>query len=191
MTPASNPLDRFRAYLLLLARHQLGRQGKGKPEASDIVQQTLLEAYSKRAQFRGRTEREYAAWLRRMLACNLADAWRRLGRGKRDAAREHSLEQELEQSSMRLGSWLAAPDASPSEKAVQHEEALRAAVALAQLPEANREAVVLRYYEGLSLDEISARLNRTTPAVAGLLKRGLKQLREVLRKRSEHDSEQQ
>jgi RNA polymerase sigma-70 factor (ECF subfamily) len=142
---------------------------------------TLLEAHRKREQFRGTTDAERAAWLRRMLAFTLADALRRIGRGKRDAARERSLEQKLEQSSIRLGSWLAAGQPSPSADAVQHEEAVRVAGALAELPDANREAVVLRYYEGLSLDEVSARIGRTPAAVAGLLKRGLKQLRGVLR----------
>ena len=80
-----------------------------------------------------------------MLAFNLADALRHLGRDKRDAARERSLEQELEQSSIRLGSWLAGEQASPSEHAVRHEEAVCVAAALAALPQANREAVVLRY----------------------------------------------
>jgi RNA polymerase sigma-70 factor (ECF subfamily) len=178
---ADAALERFRQYLLLLARHQLGRQTPGRPEASDVVQQTLLEAHRKREQFRGTTDAERAAWLRQMLAFNLTDALRHVGRAKRDAARERSLEQELEQSSIRLGSWLAAGQGSPSEHAVRHEEAVRVAGALAHLPEANREAVVLRYYEGLSLDEISARLGRTPAAVAGLLKRGLKQLREAMR----------
>ena len=145
-----------------------------------MVQQTLLEAHRKREQFRGTTEAERAAWLRQMLAFNLADARRHLGRARRDAGRERSLEQELEQSSIRLGSWLAAEQASPSEQAVRHEQAVGVAAALGRLPEANREAVVLRYYEGLSLDEISARLGRTPAAVAGLLKRGLKQLRQSL-----------
>jgi RNA polymerase sigma-70 factor (ECF subfamily) len=178
-------LERFRHYLLLLARLQLGRQTAGKLEPSDVVQQTLLEAHRKHAQFRGTTNAERAAWLRQMLAFNLADALRALGRAKRDANRERSLEQELEQSSIRLGSWLAAEQASPSEHAVRHEEAVRVATALAELPEANREAVVLRYYEGLSLDEISARLGRTPAAAAGLLKRGLKRLRAVLHDGSE------
>src|ERR1700694_3486323 len=117
MSPEPDPdeaLERFRHYLLLLARHQLGRQAAGKPEASDVVQQTLLEAHRKREQFRGTTDAERAAWLRQMLAFNLADALRHLGRDKRDAARERSLEQKLEQSSIRLGSWLAAVQASPS-----------------------------------------------------------------------------
>jgi RNA polymerase sigma-70 factor (ECF subfamily) len=115
-----------------------------------------------------------------MLAFNLADALRALGRGKRDIARERSLEQELERSSIRLGSWLVAEQPSPSAEAVRHEEAVRVATALSQLPEANRAAILLRYTEGLSLDEISAQLGRTPAAVAGLLKRGLQQLRSAL-----------
>jgi RNA polymerase sigma-70 factor (ECF subfamily) len=181
MSPPDAVLERFRHYLLILARAQLGRLGHGQPEASDVVQQTLLEAHRKREQFRGSTDAERAAWLRQMLAFNLADARRHIGRDKRDARRERSLEQELAQSSIRLGSWFAAEQPSPSEHAVCHEEAVRVAAVLARLPEANREAVVLRYYEGLSLDEISARIGRTPAAVAGLLKRGLKQLRGVLR----------
>src|SRR6516164_9470708 len=100
-------LERFRPYLLLLAQHQLGRQAPGKLEPSDVVQQTLLEAHRKREQFRGSTDAERAGWLRQMLAFNLADALRALGRARRDLNRERSLEQELEHSSIRLGSWLA------------------------------------------------------------------------------------
>lgn len=172
--------QRFREYLLLLAQMQLGGRGQGKLEASDLVQATLLEAHAKRAQFRGTTEAERAAWLRQLLACTLVDALRGLGRAKRDVARERSLEAELAGSSIHIASWLAADEPSPSALAVRHEEAVRVADALAAIPEAQREAVVLRYSQGLSLEEISRRLHRTPSAVAGLLKRGLRHLRTVL-----------
>src|SRR5262245_54156014 len=81
-------VEAFREYLLLLARLQLGDRARARVEASDVVQQTLLEAHRRRGQFRGRTAGEMAAWLRRMLACNLADALRALTREKRDVARE-------------------------------------------------------------------------------------------------------
>src|SRR5262245_6457369 len=152
--------EQFRPYLLLLARLQLGEAPRGKLDPSDVVQQTLLEAHRKRGQFRGASAGEMAAWLRQMLAFALADAFRAQGRAKRDAAREQSLEALLDESSARLGDWLAAAGPSPSQQAQRHEQAARLAAALAALPEAQREALVLHYYQGRSLKDISAHLGR-------------------------------
>jgi RNA polymerase sigma-70 factor (ECF subfamily) len=170
-------LGRFREYLLLLARLQLGDRLQGKLDASDVVQQTLLEAHRQMAQFRGQNVAQMAAWLRQMLACNLADAIRALGRAKRDVARQRSLEAALDASSARLASWLAAEQSTPSQQAQRHEDVLRLAEALATLPEAQREALVLRHCQGLSLAGIGQHLGRSPAAVAGLLKRGLRELR--------------
>jgi RNA polymerase sigma-70 factor (ECF subfamily) len=173
-------VERFRSYLLLLARLHLGQRGRGKPEASDVVQQTLLDAHRQRDQFRGQGPAALAAWLRRLLACNLIDAARALRRGKRDVGRERSLEAALAESSARLGTWLAAGQSSPSHQAARNEDVLRLADALAGLPETQREALVLRYWQGLKLAEVGARLGRSPAAAAGLLQRGLKSLRELL-----------
>jgi RNA polymerase sigma-70 factor (ECF subfamily) len=173
-------LERFREYLRLLARVHIGDQLRAKLDPSDIVQQTLLEAHRKREQFRGQTEAEMAGWLRQLLACTLADAVRALGRAKRDVGRERSLEQAIEQSSKRIEAWLVAEQSSPSQRAVKHEDAARLADALAKLPEAQREAVTLRYCQGWSLADISRHLGRTPAAVSGLLKRGSRQLRDLL-----------
>jgi RNA polymerase sigma-70 factor, ECF subfamily len=170
-------LERFREYLRLLARLQLDPRLRGKLDPSDVVQQTLLEAYQKRDQFRGSTEGEWLAWLRQALAHNLADALRAFGQAKRDLARERSLEAAVEASSRRLEAWLAAEQSSPSQQAQRHERALRLAQALATLPDDNREALVLHYCEDWPLTDIATHLGRTPAAVAGLLKRGLKQLR--------------
>ena len=180
--PADRDLavESFRAYLLLLARLQLGDRLKGKLDASDLVQQTLLDAHRQRHQFRGHSAAEMAAWLRRMLACNLADAQRALGREKRDVARERSLEAALEQSSGCLESWLAAEQSSPSARVVRGEELTRLADALESLPEAQREALVRHYWQGKTLAAVAAELERTPAAVAGLLQRGLKTLRTLL-----------
>jgi RNA polymerase sigma-70 factor (ECF subfamily) len=172
--------ERFRSYLRLLAELHLGRCVKASLEPSDIVQQTLLDAHRDRVRFRGRTEAEMAAWLRRLLACNLTDAVRALGRAKRDAGREQSLEALLNSSSARLEAWFAAEQSSPSERAVRNEAIVQLVDALATLPEANRQALVMRHCQGLSLAEISSRLGRTPSAVAGLLKRGLAELRTQL-----------
>jgi RNA polymerase sigma-70 factor (ECF subfamily) len=178
-TPDLAP-ERFREYLLLLARMQLGQQFRGKLDASDVVQQTLLEAHRKREQFQGSSPQQLLAWLRRLLACTLTDALRTLGRAKRDATRERSLEAALDESSERLHAWLAAEQSSPSEQAGRHEQAVRLADALAQLPEAQRTALVLRHYHGWAVADIAQEMGRSTTAVAGLLKRGARQLRTLL-----------
>jgi len=178
-------LGRFREYLLLLARLQLRHQSRVNFDASDVVQQTLLEAHRKRAQFRGQSEAEMAAWLRQMLAYNLADAIRAQGRAKRDVARERTLEAGLDASSARLASWLAAEQSTPSQQMQRQEEVLGLAEALARLPEAQREALTLRHCQGLPLAAISRQLGRSPAAVAGLLKRGLRELRVQLGERGD------
>jgi RNA polymerase sigma-70 factor (ECF subfamily) len=174
-------VDRFRPYLRLLAQARLDPLLRRKLDASDVVQQTLLEAHQGKAGFRGRTTAEQAAWLRQILARNLANAVRDLRRDKRDAARERSLEAALEQSASALEAWLADEQSSPSRQADRHERAVRVAEALDRLPANQREAVVLRYWEGRPLAEIAGRLQTTTAAVSGLLQRGLRNLREHLR----------
>src|SRR5438105_3855074 len=140
-------LDRFRDYLLLLARVQMDARLRAQLNPSDIVQQTLLEAYRKREQFRGHDDAELAGWLRQMLVHNLVDAGRALGRAKRDVARQRSLEAALEDSSVRLHALLAADQSSPSQHALRNEEWLRVADALAHLPEPQREVIMLHFLQ--------------------------------------------
>jgi RNA polymerase sigma-70 factor (ECF subfamily) len=169
-------LEQFRAYLLLLARAQVGRDLN--LDASDIVQQTLLEAHQRFEQMAGQSQAQQAAWLRQILAHNLADAWRAIGRAKRDVRRQRSLEDELANSSVRLGDWLAAEQSSPSQHMDREERALRLAQALSELPETQREALVLHYWQGCTLAQMSQQMQKTPVAIAGLLKRGLKSLRQ-------------
>ena len=91
-----------------------------------------------------------------------------------------ALDAALADSSARLGVWLAAPGPSPAQDADRHEQAVVLATALAELPEAEREAVVLQHWHGLTVAAIGDRLGRTPAAVGGLLKRGLRRLRERL-----------
>jgi RNA polymerase sigma-70 factor (ECF subfamily) len=180
---AGRRLESFRAYLRLLARLHLAPQLRGKLDPSDIVQQTLLQAYQALGEFRGETEAQWAAWLRQILARNLAQAVRDFARAKRDVGREQALQAALDASSARLDAWLAADSSSPSQHLEQAEQALRLAEALERLPEAQREALVLQHWQGLSLAEIGAHLGRSPEAVAGLIKRGLKQLRHLMQDR--------
>jgi len=172
------PLERYRAYLGLLARAQLPAPLRGQLGSSDIVQQTLLQAHRKREQFRGHSEAEFRAWLRAILARLLADAARRHGAGH--AGQTRSLQRALEESSQRLERSLATDESEPSQGLMRQERLLELAEALGRLPKDQQTALELRYLQGLTVSEVCRRMGRGTPSVANLLYRGLKALRKRL-----------
>lgn len=176
------PLDveQYRSYLYLLARSHIGQRHQARLDPSDIVQQTLLDAHQKQSQFNGSTDAQWMAWLKQILANNLADAVRGLARAKRDISRERSLDQQVDDSFTRVDGWLAGAQPSPSQQAVRAEELIRLADVLTSLPPAQREAIVLHHLQGLALAEVARQLDKTPAAVAGLLHRGLKRLRELM-----------
>lgn len=172
-------IEQFRPYLSILAQTKFQAKLQSKLDTSDIVQQTMLQAYQSFEQFRGKTEAEMAAWLRQILANIISRNLRDLGRGKRDIQRERSIDAELQQSSMRLGGILADHgQVTPSQNVMRDETAAKLASALMELPDDQRLAILGKYWHGLSSAEIGNQLNRSAEAVAGLLYRGLKRLRE-------------
>jgi RNA polymerase sigma-70 factor (ECF subfamily) len=173
-------LESYRDYLRVLARMELDPRLRARVDPSDLVQQTLLQALEGLEQFRGTNHVARAAWLRQILARNLALASRDHFRSKRDIGRERSLQDALDQSSARLEAWLAAEGASPVGRAEWNEQALRLARALSSLPEAQCQAVTLHFLKGCSLAEVGRQLGRSQAAAVGLIQRGLKQLRSIL-----------
>jgi RNA polymerase sigma-70 factor (ECF subfamily) len=184
----SHELERYRDYLALLARLQLGAGLQGKVDLSGVVQQTLWEAYQALRAAPDRHEAIQAAWLRQILANNLRDEVRKLGTAARDVDRERSLEAALDQSSALLGDWLAANQSTPSQRAIRQEELLALAAALARLPSDQRSAVELHHLKGCALADVAWQLGRSKGAVAQLLFRGLQKLRELLSENEEHRS---
>jgi RNA polymerase sigma-70 factor (ECF subfamily) len=167
--------ERYRDYLDLLSRVGLDARLRALADSSDVVQKTLLRAHERIGQFRGTSEAEFLAWLRAILARQLADLARRAGRVHWE--KKQSLEAALEQSSARLASWLADEQPSPGEQAQRGELLLHLAEALARLPQDQRMAVELHHLEGYSVPEDGRRMDRSAGSVAGLLHRGLKALR--------------
>jgi len=175
-------LERYRGYLAALARLQVAARPwlAAKLDASDLVQQTLLQAHAAREQFRGHSAEELSGWLRQILTRTLANSLRSLGQAKRDVGAERSLEADLDASNSRLDAWLAVDQTSPSEAADAHERAAVLAEAVAALPDDQREVVLAKHCLGLTLAEIAERTGRTPASVAGLLRRGLQSLRDRL-----------
>ncbi len=107
-------LEKYRKYLLILAEMQMNPGLKQKEDPADVVQLAMLEAYRDLHMFRGETEAEFKAWLRRILLNCLNELHRRYSTQKRGMNREVSLENQLEQSSALLYQFLAADQSSPA-----------------------------------------------------------------------------
>ena len=179
--------QRYQHYLHILAQTQLGRHLRAKVDASDLVQQTLLEAHRDFGEFKGGHEGELLAWLRRILAHNLYNEARRYAAQQRDATREVSLEQMqtgVDQSSLALGGCLAATTPTPSADAVQRESAVHLADALAKLPDDYQQVLLLRVFEELPAEEVAQRMGRSAGAVRMLQMRALTALRDAMGKSS-------
>lgn len=171
-------LQQYRDYLLAQARQKMIGFPRNKFDSSDLVQQTLLQAHENFAQFRGRSDGELRAWLRKILENNLGNAIEALGAQKRDVTREQSLDAALDDA-IHLHR-LAAEQSTPSEQAARNERELRLTESLGRLTDHERTAVKLRHLDGCSVKEISRLMGRSEAAVAGLLRRGLEKLRELV-----------
>jgi RNA polymerase sigma-70 factor, ECF subfamily len=174
-------LEVYRNYLTLLARVQIGRRLQSKVDAHDLVQDTFLKAHHHFGEFRGSTEAELLAWLRQILATNVANLLRHYyGTQGRDVRLERELGEELDQSSQACNFVLEAKQSSPSQRAARREEAVRLADALARLPEDYAEVIVLRHLEALPFAEVADRMGRTVDSVEKLWVRSLARLRRLL-----------
>ena len=179
-TSSPSLVAQYEPYLRMLARTRMRRAYQAKMGASDVVQQAMLQAVQAFEQFRGQTEEEFMAWLRQILARHLCHVDRDLHRDKRDIRREHSMEQQLAASSMRIRNLLAGDGPTPSQNVLLGEHVMRLSQAIDRLPESQGEAIRLHYIEGLKLSEVAEQLGKTSGAIAGLMHRGMKTLRAQL-----------
>ena len=132
-----------RSYLGFVARSQVETWLRRKVDASDLVQETMLEAYRDFRNFQGGTEQEWLAWLKRILAHNAADFVRRYrGTAKREARREISF-RDPDDSLARARAEPAAQQPTPSQEFLLIDTELRVTAALAELPEDYQEVIVL------------------------------------------------
>lgn len=173
-------LDHYRPYLSLLARLKMQRQIQAKVDDSDVVQETVAAALRDFAQFRGETEPQLAAWLRRILAHTGLNLRQHYLRKRRDVRLEKRLVDDLEQSSCTIGGALIANDSSPSEKEMRRERAVQLAQMLSQLPGDYREVLILRDLEGRKLSEVAEAMGRSVDSVQKLWTRAIVHLRQMI-----------
>jgi RNA polymerase sigma-70 factor (ECF subfamily) len=173
-------LEGCRQYLLMVANHALGPELQAKIGASDMVQETFLEAQEHFPRFRGRTKPELLTWLRRILECRLANTQRwYLATAKRAGAREVPLPAAGSRRE-RNEEAMASPTPSPSNHAIRNEWTRALEQALARLPEHHRQTVVWRHQEQLSFPEIGRLLGCSAEAARKLWSRAVHQLKREL-----------
>lgn len=167
--------ERVRGYLLLAADQELDGGLRSKVGASDLVQQSMLEAHRGMDHFQGTSEAEFRTWIRRILSNNLVDSTRQYRQAqKRDARREvplHTAEHLAE---------LVAPQSTASSllrRKETDEEMLRA---VAALPERRRRVIEMRHRHGLSYAEIGEQLDISEIAARKLWSRAVEELRTKL-----------
>jgi RNA polymerase sigma-70 factor (ECF subfamily) len=177
-------LGAFRNYLKLLARAQLGSNSQKRIEPSDLVQETLLDAYRGFDGFQGQTMPELISWLRQILVRKLVDQFKAQRAEKRDPRREISLQHALDQSSQELAASLYAPDSNPSSHLSREEQSIALANALERLSQEHREVIILRLFENLSFNDIAQQFDRSSGAVRMLFARAIDRLRQVMQETS-------
>jgi len=172
-------LENCRPYLLLIANEELDTDLRPKLGASDLVQQSVIEAHRDFAGFRGVSYEELLAWLRRILHHNLTDARRRY----RDADRRQlSREQPLgDGPGATLQQGFVSNVTPPLERVVSREQAAALEQALRRLSPEHQQVLALRYDEGRSFAEIGAALGRSEEAAKKLWMRAVRRLREEMR----------
>jgi RNA polymerase sigma-70 factor, ECF subfamily len=139
---------------------RLDAKMRARVDASDVVQETQIDAFRRLADFLDRQPMPFHLWLRKT-------AYERLImlRRKHIGASQRAVERELplpEHSAITLGHQLVASGTSPSQQVSDKELAHRVRHALAQLSELDREILLMRTYEGLSYDEIACILEVET-----------------------------
>jgi len=170
-----------REYVSLVARAQVESWLRTKVDASDLVQQSLLEAHRGLERFRGTTNGEWLAWLRRIVAHNAADFARRYcATEKRQIRREVRLRIPSADESHELFGDPRDPGESPSEVVLRRERELEVARAVSALSDDYREVIMLRNLQRLPFDEVARRMQRSRPAVQMLWMRAIRRLRETI-----------
>ncbi|MCI0464317.1 MAG: sigma-70 family RNA polymerase sigma factor [Gemmataceae bacterium] len=173
-------LEACRRYLLHIAQQEVTPALQVKGSASDLVQETFLEAHRAFERFHGGSEAELRAWLRRLLLHHAAKLGRRYRTTqKRRLTREQALEAGIQFGHPMDDLRTALP--TPSAQIIEQEQAEALQRALERLPDDYRRVILLRYQEGRSFEEIGRLMQRSANAARLLWLRAIERVRHSLR----------
>lgn len=164
-------LHRYRNYLLLIANHHISDDLKAKVGASDVVQQSMLNAQLHFGQFQGNSEPELKAWLGKIVQNDILKTRRTFNTRKRDSQQEINLQEHSA-----VGRRLLDEHPTPTQQAIQREKARLLNCAMLKLSEDHQRVIRLRNFEQLSFEEIGEHLGRTADASRKLWSRAIQVL---------------
>ncbi len=177
-------LRNYFRYLNTLSVRNLDDRIRVRVSASDIVQETLLEAHRDFPRFIGTSLEEFTSWLRKILFNNLARAVEsHLGTARRDVRKECSLDERRDDTSGPVARQMALPvegHAAASAASRRVESLGRLEQAIRSLPPDYGQVIRLRHVEGLPFNAIAERLGRNPGATRMLWFRAVEKLKAVL-----------
>jgi RNA polymerase sigma-70 factor, ECF subfamily len=175
-------MQRHRQRLRKMVAVRMDERLAARVDPSDVVQETLAEAAGKLREYAKNRPIPFYPWLRQLAWNRLVDLHRRhILSQRRSVSREEERGPPLDdRSALDLAERLLASDSGPVRRLLRSEVRRRVRDALDQLDERDRELLVMRHLEQLSIREIAALLSIREGAVKTRLVRALKRLRDRL-----------
>ncbi|HEX4147879.1 MAG TPA: sigma-70 family RNA polymerase sigma factor [Pirellulales bacterium] len=173
-------LDRHRTALRRMVELRLDRQVQRRVDASDVVQDVLVEANRRLSEYLATRKLPFHLWLRQMARDRIIDAHRRHKvAGRRSVDREQALAAPAfaDQSAIDLLGQLRDRELTPAAAATRHELELRFQAAVDRMDEPDREVIAMRHFEQLSNQEVAQALGLSEPAAGMRYLRALRRLR--------------
>jgi RNA polymerase sigma-70 factor (ECF subfamily) len=180
-------LDRHRAALRRMVDLRMDRALSRRVDASDIVQDVMLEANRRLKEYLNNPAMPFHLWLRHMARDRLIDAHRRHRVSQRrslDREQPLAAARDLDRSTLELAAQLCDDELTPAAAATWHELQRRFQEAVEQLDEQDREIVLMRHFEELSNQEVAQALDLTAAAASMRYMRAMRRLRGLLNESS-------
>jgi RNA polymerase sigma-70 factor (ECF subfamily) len=176
-------LARHRESLRRMIALRLDPALAGRLDASDVVQDVLIEAHRRLNDYLNEPRMPFHLWLRHIAKDHMIDAHRKhRGARKRSLDREQPLAARAsgDASSVELALQLADSERTPASAAVQQELERKLNQAMQDLDEDPREIILMRHHEQLSNQDVALALGLSEPAASMRYLRAIRKLRELM-----------